>query len=172
MLRLGERVEISEARASSLDAVREMRRRLNFWRESWRANSLPMPSEAPVTMAQLLGGPKVRSCGGWKLLVQGDGGEVLRGREELTDVPGRTNRLKRRRMKLKSLDVRKRKPVRLKVERRTKEAIGPRPISMARNFLIQPSWKLEAPSMASRSWQELATGVVGDWGSFPRGVGR
>ncbi len=58
---LAELEEISWARASSLDLVREMRRMEKPARESWRANSLPIPSEAPVTMAQELGGPKVRS---------------------------------------------------------------------------------------------------------------
>ena len=53
---------ISAARAESLEAVREMRRRLKGVRARCRANSLPRPSEAPVTMAQLVGGPKVRSC--------------------------------------------------------------------------------------------------------------
>lgn len=39
-----------------------MRRRLKGVRESWRANSLPRPSEAPVIIAQLEGEPKLRSC--------------------------------------------------------------------------------------------------------------
>lgn len=49
------------ARLSSFDWVREIRRRLKGVRERWRANSLPRPSEAPVMIAQLDGGPKVRS---------------------------------------------------------------------------------------------------------------
>lgn len=55
---------ISWARASSLDWVREMRRMEKPARESWSANSLPMPSEAPVTMAQDFLGPKLRSWRG------------------------------------------------------------------------------------------------------------
>lgn len=46
------------ARASSLDDVREIRRREYLERASWSANSLPMPSEAPVITAHDLGGPK------------------------------------------------------------------------------------------------------------------
>ncbi len=59
----GFRDEMSWAKESSFEAVRETRRREKFWRDSCRAYSLPMPSEAPVTRAQDLGGPKVRSCG-------------------------------------------------------------------------------------------------------------
>lgn len=61
ILVLGTEPRIRDARASSLVWLREMRRVLKGVRESWRANSLPRPSEAPVIMAQLEGGPKVRS---------------------------------------------------------------------------------------------------------------
>lgn len=45
----------------SLEAVREIRTRLNpFW-ASWMAYSLPIPSEAPVITAQVPFGPYVRS---------------------------------------------------------------------------------------------------------------
>lgn len=59
MDRLKER--ICWARKSSFEAVREIRRMLKGVRESWRAYSLPRPSEAPVMIAQLEGGPKERS---------------------------------------------------------------------------------------------------------------
>lgn len=49
--------EISEASASSLEAVRETRRTLNLRAASWRAYSLPIPSDAPVMTAQLPLGP-------------------------------------------------------------------------------------------------------------------
>ena len=52
-------VSISEASASSLDCVREMRTMLKPLRASWRAYSLPMPSEAPVTTAQEPLGPNL-----------------------------------------------------------------------------------------------------------------
>lgn len=54
---------ISEARAESLDSVRETRRTLKPFEASWRENSLPMPSEAPVTSAQEPLGPNLRSWG-------------------------------------------------------------------------------------------------------------
>ena len=55
-------VLICEARASSFEAVRETRMRLKPFRESCRAYSLPMPSEAPVMTAQEPLGPKEESC--------------------------------------------------------------------------------------------------------------
>lgn len=55
------RLDISLARELSFEAVRERRRMEKFRRASCRANSLPMPSEAPVTRAQDLGGPNVES---------------------------------------------------------------------------------------------------------------
>lgn len=54
----------SEARASSLDLVRETRRMLKPRAASWEAYSLPMPSEAPVTTAQLPFWPNFESCEG------------------------------------------------------------------------------------------------------------
>jgi hypothetical protein len=53
---------ICEARDSSFEAVRETRIRLKPFFASWRAYSLPMPSEAPVMTAQEPLGPKEESC--------------------------------------------------------------------------------------------------------------
>lgn len=57
----GFRERICWMRASSLEAVREMRKREYLERASWSANSLPMPSEAPVMTTQDFGGPKEES---------------------------------------------------------------------------------------------------------------
>lgn len=70
---------ISEARAESLDSVRETRRTLKPFEASWRENSLPMPSEAPVTSAQEPLGPNLRSWRG--------GGRFVRNETE-TELGG------------------------------------------------------------------------------------
>src|SRR4051794_11797317 len=52
----------SAASASSFDCVRETRTTLKPFAASCEANSLPMPSEAPVTTAQVPFLPYLRSC--------------------------------------------------------------------------------------------------------------
>lgn len=53
--------QISPATAASLSADRETSKILNPARASWWAYSLPIPSDAPVTRAQLPLGPNERS---------------------------------------------------------------------------------------------------------------
>lgn len=53
---------ISLETASSFSIERETRTMLKPARASWREYSLPIPSEAPVTIAQLPLGPNDRSC--------------------------------------------------------------------------------------------------------------
>jgi len=105
------------ARALSLDSVRETRRMSKPRWESCTANSLPMPSEAPVTTAQLERGPKVRSCRRHckhDIVDYSDEGRDSREEFEHTGVPGNMKRLNISLRKLMSFEPRKRKPIEAK----------------------------------------------------------
>jgi hypothetical protein len=88
---------IWDARLSSLDWVRETRTRLKPLRAICRANSLPMPSDAPVMTAQLPFLPKLES-----LTCQHEDSIIVYLH---TEVPGRTNVLNKNRNVVKAIEA-------------------------------------------------------------------
>lgn len=94
---------ISSVRVVSLEAVRETRTMLNPARASWSAYSLPSPSEAPVTIAQLPLGPNERSYVGDQYNPRNQSSDIVYYRR--TDFPGRMNKLARTLAKVQALET-------------------------------------------------------------------
>src|SRR3954447_14281946 len=105
---LGYCLVISSDRAVSFEAVRDTRTMLNFDLASCNANSLPRPSEAPVTTAQLPGGPNERS---YSISVSFIIWERDRRLRFHTGLPGSTNRLRSTRTNVNTLHAMTSPPV-------------------------------------------------------------